>query len=66
MEFELYAPLGTPEADAKIKELTGREPEQKSHLKATGKTGVVFGRQLQAPKRDQHRAGGERRYRTQV
>ncbi len=43
MDFELYPPLGTPEADEKIKQLTGRNPEQKSHFKPTCKTGVVFG-----------------------
>ncbi|WP_104757751.1 hypothetical protein [Helicobacter salomonis] len=41
--FELYPPLGTPEADAKIKELTGHDPESAPHRKVTCKTGVVFG-----------------------
>ncbi|CRF48715.1 hypothetical protein HHE03_02890 [Helicobacter heilmannii] len=41
--FELYPPLGTLEADAKIKALTGNDPESAPHRKLTGKTGVVFG-----------------------
>ncbi|WP_163556218.1 hypothetical protein [Helicobacter suis] len=43
IRFELYPPLGTEQADAIIRARTGREPENRPYLKATSKTGVVFG-----------------------
>ncbi|BCZ18185.1 Dihydrolipoamide acetyltransferase [Helicobacter sp. NHP19-003] len=43
IQFIIYPPLGTPEADALIKERTNKDPEPDQHQRVTCKTGVVFG-----------------------
>ncbi|WP_104682984.1 acetate and sugar kinases/Hsc70/actin family protein [Helicobacter felis] len=43
IDFIIYPPLGTPQADAIIKEKTNKDPEPDPHQRVTCKTGVVFG-----------------------
>ncbi|WP_158653606.1 hypothetical protein [Helicobacter salomonis] len=43
LDFTIYPPLGTPEADAIIKERTGKDPEWDMQRRVTCKTGTVFG-----------------------
>ncbi|BEG57730.1 hypothetical protein NHP21005_14180 [Helicobacter sp. NHP21005] len=52
--FTIYPPLGTSEADAIIKERSGKDPEPDQQRRVTCKTGVVFGL---LDGRDQHGGG---------